>query len=204
MRGVSCEDPLHAVRVPVLRTERLLLRGWQASDREPFAALNADPRVGEMLGGTLTRAQSDALVDSIVGRWRTHGSSLWAVERAADGELIGAVGLSIPSFAPEPTVEVGWRLAVPAWQHGYATEAARAALRFGFEVLGQDEIVSYTAAINARSRRVMERLGMARRDPSLAYDFLHPRLGEGDPLRPHVTYRLSAATWRQTPAAPRT
>jgi RimJ/RimL family protein N-acetyltransferase len=181
--------------VPVLRTARLVLRGWQQADREPFAALNGDPLVGEMLGGRLTREQSDAMIDRFTDRWRTEGYSLWAVEGAGDGVFLGTVGLSIPSFAPERTVEVGWRLAHHAWGRGYATEAARAAVRFAFETLGLAELVSYTAAINARSRRVMEKLGMARADPAAPFDFLHPRLAADHPLSPHVTYRLSRAAW---------
>jgi len=181
---------------PMLRTDRLVLRGWSESDRAPFAALNADQRVGEMLAGTLTREQSDAMVDRFVSRWRTEGYSLWCVERADAAGCIGTVGLSIPSFAPEEAVEVGWRLASEAWGHGYATEAAQAALQYGFEVVALDEIVSYTAVVNARSRRVMEKLGMARRDPAAVFDFLHPRLADDHPLKPHVTYRLSRTAWQ--------
>jgi len=114
------------------------------------------------------------------------------VERLADHALIGTIGLS---FAPERTVEVGWRLAFDAWGHGYAIEAARAAAGYAFAPLRLPELVSYTAAINVRSRRVMEKLGMARRDPGAPFDFLHPRLAEVDPLRPHVTYRLARVAW---------
>jgi RimJ/RimL family protein N-acetyltransferase len=151
-----------------------------------------------MLAGTLTRQQSDSFLDRIVERWRTEGYSLWAVERTEDGAFIGTVGLTIPSFAPERTVEVGWRLAHDAWGHGYATEAARVAARFAFEVLELPEIVSYTAARNVRSRRVMDKLGMARVDPSAPFDFVHPRLADDHPLRPHVTYRLSREAWERT------
>ncbi len=183
--------------VPELVTDRLRLRGWREADREPFAAINADPRVGEMLGGTLTRERSDALIDHFVDRWRTEGYSLWAADRLADGALLGTIGLSIPSFATERTVEIGWRLAFEAWGHGYATEGARAAMRYGFEVAGLPELVSYTAVVNVRSRRVMEKLGMARRDPAAPWDFLHPRVAPDDPLRPHVTYRLTSEAWHR-------
>lgn len=188
--------------VPTLRTARLLLRGWRPTDLEPFAALNAHPEVAASLGGALTRAESDALVDRIVAGWREHGFGLWAVAGADDDILLGFTGLSIPSWAPEPAPEIGWRLARHAWGHGHATEAARETLRFAFEELALDGLVSYTAVTNVRSRRVMERLGM-HRDGSGRYDFLHPRLAEDHPLREHVTYRLSRTEWAaQRPGAP--
>jgi len=181
--------------IPRLTTARLLLREWHDHDRGPFAELNADPAVAEFLGQPMDRAASDALVDRILAHWASDGHGVWAVERAEDGRFLGFVGLAAPSFetAFTPCVEVGWRLAAEAWGHGYATEAARAALTFGFEDLGLDEIVSFTTVANVRSRAVMERLGMTR-DP--ADDFQHPRIAEGDPLRPHVLYRLGRDAWR--------
>ena len=184
-----------AMQIPELETERLRLRGWRASDLAPFAALNADPEVMEHFPERLDRAASDALVARIEAGWAEDSLGLWAVERRADGEFLGFVGLSRPSFEAHftPAVEVGWRLARDAWGHGYATEAAREALRFGFENLGLSEIVSFTVPANVRSRAVMERIGM-RRD--IADDFDHPRLPAGHPLRTHVLYRLSATEWR--------
>lgn len=184
-----------AAPVPRLATQRLLLREWHAADRVPFAAMNADPRVTEFLSRPLDRAASDALVDRIVDHWVTDGHGLWAVEVVSSGEFIGFVGLTGPSFeaAFTPCVEVGWRLAATAWGHGFATEAGRAALSFGFETLGLDEIVSFTTVANVRSRAVMERLGL-RRDP--ADDFDLPNLPAGHPIRPHVLYRISRAEWR--------
>jgi RimJ/RimL family protein N-acetyltransferase len=180
--------------IPRLTTERLLLREWRDADREPFAALNADSRVMELMPGTLTRAESDALVDRIRSRWEQDGVGLWAVERRDDGAFVGFTGLARQTFeAPfNPAIEVGWRLAFDAWGHGYATEAARASLRFGFLDRALDEIVSFTTATNARSRAVMERIGMTR-DP--ADDFDHPSLPVGSPIRRHVLYRLSRRTW---------
>lgn len=182
------------IAVPVIATDRLLLREWRPADREPFAAMNADPRVAEFLPGTLDRAASDSLVERIEARWASDGFGLWAVERVDDGALLGFTGLAVPLFEAHftPAVEVGWRFAPFAWGHGYATEAARAALRFGFDDLALAEIVSFTVPANLRSRAVMERIGMAH-DP--ADDFDHPMLPPGDPLRRHVLYRLRREAW---------
>jgi len=179
---------------PQLRTERLLMRGWQASDRAPFAELNADRRVMEHFPSTMARADSDAFADRIQLGFEMHGFGLWAVEVPGEHEFIGFVGLAVPSFdAPfMPAVEVGWRLAAHAWGHGYASEAAREALRYGFQEAGLDDIVSFTAPVNTRSVAVMRRIGM-HHDPR--GDFDHPRLPEGDPLRRHVLYRISRAEW---------
>jgi RimJ/RimL family protein N-acetyltransferase len=181
--------------VPRLRTERLLLREWRDDDREPFASLNADPEVALFLGAPLSRADSDALVGRIVAHWRDDGFGLWAVERVEDGAFLGFTGLAVPAWAPGPETEIGWRFARHAWGHGFATEAAEASVRFAFEALGLDELVSYTSVSNTRSRRVMEKLGMTRSNPTDAFDFLHPRLASDHPLRPHLTYRLPRTTW---------
>jgi RimJ/RimL family protein N-acetyltransferase len=180
--------------IPRLTTERLALREWRDQDREPFAALNADPHVAAHLSGPLDRAASDAFIDRIVARWASDGHGLWAVERLDDSSFLGFIGLAAPSFeaAFTPCVEVGWRLAPAAWGHGYATEGARAALRFGFDDLGLEEIVSFTIPDNVKSRAVMERVGMTH-DP--ADDFDHPSFPDGHRLRRHVLYRLSRSDW---------
>ena len=177
---------------PELRTERLLLRGWRESDRQPFATMNADPAVVEFLNGSLTREQSDAMVDRVEASWALKGYGLWAVQVIDGPEFIGYVGLWDALFeAPfTPAIEVGWRLARCAWGRGFASEAARAALRYGCETLGLPEVVSFTAATNLRSRAVMERIGMTR---DLARDFDHPSVPVGSPLRPHVLYRLRSS-----------
>ena len=181
-----------ATAIPELTTERLLLRGFRDADREPFAAMNGDPAVMEHFPATLTRRESDALLDRIGARWASDGHDLWAVERLGDGAFLGFTGLARLAWLPADRPEIGWRFVRSAWGHGYATEAARAALRFGFEALGVPEIVSVTTVGNERSRAVMERIGMTR-DP--ADDFLHPNLPAGHPLRPHVMYRLSREEW---------
>jgi RimJ/RimL family protein N-acetyltransferase len=165
-----------------LRTARLLLRRWREEDKEPFAALNADPVVMEHFPSTLTREESDALVERIEGHFGEHGYGLWAVE--TDGAFVGFTGLSWARFdAPfTPALEVGWRLARSAWGRGYATEAATAAVQRGLQEV--DSVVSFTAAVNARSERVMQRIGMRREG-----EFDHPRLPPGDRLARHVLYR---------------
>src|SRR5262249_32174896 len=151
---------------PFLRTDRLLLRPWRDSDVESFAALNADPRVMEHFPALLSSAESAASAARIRAHLEEHGFGLWAVEVVGVTSFAGFVGLAVPRFeaAFTPCVEIGWRLAFAHWGQGYATEAARAAVAFGFERLGLAEIVSFTVPGNVRSRRVMERLGMAR-DP---------------------------------------
>jgi ribosomal-protein-alanine N-acetyltransferase len=176
-----------------LTTPRLLLRHWRAADLEPFAALNSDPAAMEFLGPCLSRSESDALARRAEDALTRRGFGFWAVEVRESGLFAGFVGLSVPGFEAHftPCVEVGWRLAPAFWGRGYATEAARACLEFGFRTRGLREIVAFTVRANRRSRAVMERLGM-RYDP--AGDFEHPRLAPGDPLRAHVLYRIGAET----------
>ena len=179
-----------------LRTERLVLRQWRQSDREPFALLNADPVVMEHFPGVLSRQESDIAVDRIETHFHEFGYGLWAVESTGEADFIGLVGLSVPTFdAPfMPAVEIGWRLDRAYWGRGFASEAARAALADGFQRIGLGEVVSFTVPANLRSIRVMQRLGMTR-DP--AEDFEHPRLPQGHRLRHHVLYRLRRSDWEQ-------
>lgn len=187
---------------PVLRTERLLLREWRPEDREPFAALNADPRVMEFMPALLPRAQSDALARRSEAHFATHGFGPWAVEVPGVAPFIGFVGLVVPAFEAHftPAIEVGWRLAAGHWGKGYATEAALASARHAFETAGADELVSFTTPQNARSRAVMQRIGMTH-DPS--DDFDHPRLAAGHPFRRHVLYRVTANRLHPSRFAPR-
>jgi RimJ/RimL family protein N-acetyltransferase len=172
----------------MLRTERLILRRWRPQDREPFAAMNADPRVMEFFPAPQTREQSDRFADRIEAHFAEHGYGPWAVEIPGEVPFIGFVGLLTPQFEAHftPAVEVGWRLAAEHWGRGYATEAALAAVHHGFGELALAEIVSFTTTANVPSRRVMERIGMTH-DP--ADDFDHPTL-TGHPLARHVLYRL--------------
>src|SRR5438445_7705517 len=166
----------HVMSLPhELHTDRLRLRRWRPADGAPFAALNADPRVMEHFPATLSREESDARAARIEAHFEQHGFGLWAVEIPNVTRFAGFIGLSVPRFEARftPCVEIGWRLAAEHWGRGYATEGAHAALAFGFDTLGLDEIVSFTTAGNLPSRRVMKRLGM-RHDP--ADDFDHPAL----------------------------
>ena len=180
---------------PILTTARLRLRQWREEDLAPFAALNADPQVMEFFPKVLTRAESDVVAGRIRDHFARHGFGLWAVEAPGAADFVGFVGLAVPSFEAHftPCVEIGWRLAREHWGHGYATEAATAALAFGFVDRALEEIVAFTVPANIPSRRVMGRLGM-RRLP--ADDFEHPAIADGHPLRSHLLYRLRRADWK--------
>ncbi len=170
------------------------MRRWRDEDREPFAAMNADPAVMEHMQGLMTRERSDAFIDKVEAWWEEHGWGLWAIEVPDVAPLVGYVGLWPAYYLPGDPVEVGWRLIREHWGHGYVTEAAREALRFGFEEVGLDEIVSFTVPQNERSWRVMERIGL-HRDPSR--DFDHPNVDAMayPHLVRHVFYRLPRSEW---------
>jgi RimJ/RimL family protein N-acetyltransferase len=156
--------------------------------------MNADPQVMEHFPSTLDERETAALIDRIEAGFRERGYGLWAVEVIGEAPFAGFIGLQpVPDGFPfAGAIEVGWRLARPFWGRGLAAEGAGAAIDFAFDSLDVPELVAYTAARNARSRRLMERLGMAR-DP--AEDFPHPGIAAGDPLCPHVLYRLPRAAW---------
>ena len=181
-------------RRPTLLTPRLLMRRWSSADGEPLAALNADPEVMRFFPAPLSRAQTELMIERIEAGFERDGYGLWALELRDSGELAGFAGLSRATFEARftPAVEVGWRLARRHWGHGYATEAGRAALAFGFEHVGLHEIVSFTAVANERSRAVMERLALIRDEHG---DFDHPLVAGARGLRRHVLYRISAARW---------
>ena len=183
----------------MITTARLQLRSWRDEDLEPFAALNADPRVRAFFPALQTYQQSAESMQNIGEHFRRHGFGLWAIEVLGGASFVGFVGLSVPSFdAPfTPCVELGYRLAFEHWDRGFATEGARAALAFGFATLGLAEVVAMTAVDNVRSRRVMERVGMTRNPGD---DFDHPDIVVGHPLRRHVLYRLRAPDWKAAAA----
>jgi ribosomal-protein-alanine N-acetyltransferase len=180
--------------VTTLETARLRLRPWRPDDLAPFAALNADPEVMRYFPAPLDAAASNLVAARVEAHFVEHGYGPWAVEIPGETEFAGFVGLMHPAFDAHftPCMEVGWRLARPFWGRGFATEAARAAVAFGFGTLGADEIVAMTVPANRPSRAVMERLGMTR---SPADDFDHPALPAGHVLRRHVLYRLRRGDW---------
>jgi RimJ/RimL family protein N-acetyltransferase len=173
------------MRFDTIQTDRLLMRRWRDADREPFAALNADPETMRYFPATLDRAASDSFVDRIESVFDQQGFGLWALEVASTGDFIGFTGLNRkPDDVPGAAgVEIGWRLARHAWHHGYATEAAAAALDVAFNRVGLAEIWSFTSVVNEPSQAVMRRIGLTE-----SFRFDHPRIPEGDPLRPHVMY----------------
>lgn len=177
-----------------LKTKRLILRQWKEEDFAPFAALNADPVVMEYFPSLLNREESDRLAQLISDKIEQKGWGLWAAALIETGEFIGLIGIeNVPFTAPfTPAVEIGWRLAYNYWGKGYAVEGAKAALEYGFNTLNLPEIVAMTAAINNRSRRVMEKIGM-HHDPK--DDFDHPKPPEGHVLKRHVLYRLKKTEW---------
>jgi len=195
-RGVMphYEQVLRIMTQPIeFETKRLRLRQWLPNDREPFAALNADPKVMEFFPTPLDRTASDAMANRCQSLITERGWGFWVAEMKETGQFIGFVGLHVPvaELPFSPCVEIGWRLAFQYWGKGFATEASRAALNVGFELLSLPEVVSFTTVRNLRSRAVMERLGMCQ----TAETFEHPHMPVGSPLRQHCLYRLSRDQW---------
>ena len=176
-----------------LTTERLILRPWRDGDLDPLFAINGDPESMRYFAATMTRAESDAWAARMRAHFAEHGWGFWVVAEAATGDFVGVVGLmTIPWQADfTPAVEIGWRIGARFRRQGYAAEAARAALGFGFATLGLEKIVAFTVPGNAASWKLMEKLGM-----SPAGEFDHPRLPEGHHYRRHLLYALTEARWR--------
>lgn len=169
--------------------ERVRLRHWRDGDRAPFRRMGGDARVMEFMPGLLSAADADALAERLGAGLDRLGWGLWALEVPGVAEFGGFVGLKpAPDGVPfGPAIEVAWRLDPALWGHGYASEAARLALDYGFGPLGLGEIVSFTATVNLRSQAVMRRLEMV---PDGEFD--HPVLPVGHWLRRHVLYRKTA------------
>ena len=182
---------------PILTTPRLVLRGWQATDRVPFAEMSQDEEVMRYFPGLLSRTESDAQIEKMQAMIEERGWGFWVVERRKDGAFIGLTGLNQKGhdFPNGPLVEIGWRVARRFWRRGYALEAASAALRFAFEELNLKEVYAFTVLDNTPSRQLMRRLGLN----DLHCDFDHPALAEGDPLCRHCLYMISAEQWRARP-----
>ena len=190
--GVSHEHRMRGandIRVaPKIETARLFLRGWAEGDAAAFADMNEDPRVMEFFVSTSPRERSLESAKVMHDDLEANGFGWFVMEVKGEPGFAGVIALAdVRNDLPfAPAREIGWRLPVHRWNHGYATEAASALMQFGFDALGMEEIVSVTAAINLRSQRVMEKLGMTR---DVHGDFLHPRVPKGHRIEPHVLYR---------------
>jgi len=171
-----------------IETERLLLRQWDEEDLSKFAQINLDPDVMEFFPDTLSRKESYKLADKLKGIIEENGWGFWAIELKSTHDFIGVAGLNIPQIElpVKPLVEIGWRFARKHWGKGYATEAAKASIDYGFCNLNLDNIYSFTSVLNKRSIRVMERLGME----NMERNFAHPLLPPDSPLSEHVLYRI--------------
>lgn len=180
-------------RLNPVHTEEIVLRQWRDSDLGPYAAMNANPEVMRYFPAPLTRAETAASLQRVRRAIDERGWGLWAVD--VEGEFAGFTGLNVPTFSAPfmPCVEIGWRFRRKFWGRSLAYRAARAALSFGFESLTLAEIVSFTAATNLRSRRLMERLGL---EHDTAGDFDHPSIPKGHTLRRHVLYRIGRNSFR--------
>ncbi|KQM60927.1 GNAT family N-acetyltransferase [Agreia sp. Leaf210] len=181
-----------------LETPRLILRRWRSSDREPYAAMNADPEVMRYFPAVLDRERSDLSAERIDAGFDLHGHGRWAMERRDTGEFIGFTGVGpMPEGVPgSDGMEIGWRVARAHWRQGFALEAATAALDAAFApdaAPALQEVNSITAVINEPSRGVMRRLGMRHVD-----DFAHPVVPEGSPIRAHVRYVLTRDEWMRS------
>ncbi len=184
--------------ISMIETERLYLRQWRASDFAPFAEMNANPKVMEYFPKLLTTSMSNIIAKKCQTLIEDNGWGFWAVSRKGcsgrNDDFIGMVGLNnahadMP-FAP--AVEIGWRLHSDYWGLGYATEAAKAALRFAFDVLELSDVVAFTAVINKRSQKLMQRLGMI----NTQENFYHPMLDAKHPLAEHVLYKITRQQWQ--------
>lgn len=178
-----------------LETERLVLRDWEQRDRAQLIALHSDPHVRRFFfPSSLTEEQAGAILDKARAKLALNGYHFGAAELRETGEFAGMIGIGlVPQelrdvIPTRPAVEVGWMLHSRFWGQGLAVEGASAWLAHAWSVLELDEVVAFTAVVNLPSQRVMQKLGMVR-DP--AGDFEHPNVPQGNPLRPHVLYRIA-------------
>lgn len=171
------------------QTERLILRDWKQADIEPFICMNQNEEVMRYFPKTLTKEQSLHFIEKIQAEFDERGHGLYAVEERESEEFIGYIGLHQATFDADftPCTEIGWRLKRDAWGKGYATEAAKACLSYGFDVLDLKTIYSFTAKINQPSRNVMNKIGM-----SFIKEFNHPNLSSGHSLERHVLFSKSS------------
>jgi RimJ/RimL family protein N-acetyltransferase len=174
----------------IIETKRLILRTWLTKDIESFYLINQDPKVIECLPGSLSKEEVENFIAAKNKQQDTRGFTLWAVELKETHDLIGFIGLNYTDWGSKftPAVEVGWRLGSQYWDNGYATEGAKAALKYAFEKVGLNAIISFTVPENVRSIRIMEKIGLNR---DIDGDFNHPKLSFDHKLSKHVLYRMS-------------
>ncbi|MFI5153016.1 MAG: GNAT family N-acetyltransferase [Chitinophagales bacterium] len=172
----------------MISTDRLILRRWKNEDLIPFASICAEPEVMQFMPKPLGKKESEAMIKRIEDHFEKQGFGLFALEKKDSKKFIGYTGFMIPGFEHffTPCVEIGWRLDKSEWNKGYATEAAKACLQYGFNILGFDKIYSFTSTINFPSIRVMEKIGM-----EYESNFYHPALPAGHSLSEHVLYRIN-------------
>jgi RimJ/RimL family protein N-acetyltransferase len=174
-------------QVDDLVTKRLVGEPVSEGHRDAAVALFGDPEVaawiwpGE-LGGARSPEQVDEILERFGAHWSAHGYGWWYLRERASGDFVGEVGLQRTEVDGEQVVEVGWTVFPAHWSRGFATEAAEAALAFGFDIAGLDEVVAFTLPHNVASRRVMEKLGL-----TYVRDFVHAGL-------PHVLYQTTSGT----------
>jgi RimJ/RimL family protein N-acetyltransferase len=178
-----------------ISTARLLLRPWRPEDLDFLAAMNTDDRVMEFFPNRPTRDESQAMLTKWNDYIASNGHGFWACELKKTGDFIGIIGLAALSYETPftPCTEVGWRLRPEFWGHGFASEGAKKCLEYGFDTLPLDQIVAQTAVGNAKSRRVMESIGMRY---CVGEDYDHPKVPEGHPHRRHVLYRIHRVDFR--------
>ena len=176
-----------------IKTKRLLLRQWREEDKSIFASINSDPEVMEYYPKVLNTTESNEMAHKLETLISQKGWGFWAVEKIKNKQFIGFVGLHEPTYdlPVTPCVEIGWRIGKKHWGHGYATEAATAALDFAFNSLDLEQVYSFTSVTNKRSWSVMKRLGMVNTNQN----FNHPLITEDSPLKEHYLYRITRSQW---------
>lgn len=170
-----------------IETERLLLRQWKATDLSTYISLNQDKEVMQYFPSLLSEEKTRQHIDVIQKDIEQDGYGLFALERKDTHSFIGFTGFAHPKFEADftPCIEIGWRLARDQWGMGFATEAAKACLAYGFRTLQFSAIHSFTSVLNTRSEQVMKKIGMQKNG-----EFDHPLLEEGHYLQKHVLYTI--------------
>ncbi|MEM7372269.1 MAG: GNAT family N-acetyltransferase [Bacteroidota bacterium] len=180
------------MRIYLLETARLGLRTWLASDLDPFAEMNQDPRVMEFFPRTFTYEESKKGIDTFNQHYEEHGFTYYAVDRLDSSDFIGFIGIKHQTFDSHftPCIDIGWRLAVDAWGKGFATEGAKACLDHAFRQLNLSEIYSTTPLLNTPSKRVMQKIGM-----QFAGEFDHPKIPVDSPLNRCCLYKAGRSDY---------